>query len=358
MIKFLITDANFQQVKSRQEKTNAGIATKLIKTKKKVKIVVNTMAPFAVYKWEQGEHFAISNKLDMIAEYIVPLGYELEFTPTESRYINWKPYLDRARNCSNVEKITCWSAISVDRHGNLKITPPKKKPFSVPLISRRGVKLLLKWLKKYLQLATKEIENDNFIPNLTGGLDSRSLTWFWRDLYHGEDFYLEAVKPDGKNEVARGQEEVETASQVLNRLGLPLKRVEKFQRTIFSGAFTDNGCNSKKWLNNTTFIYDYMALHFGFGSGKYFSNSFVCPFSDNLYLRISHPDRHYMRTLLGLLLCPDLLDIPLYSFSGEPQYQFYEKFANLISKVEQFIKQYNLRKLVTKLKIKVLGKVK
>ncbi|MCM1404235.1 MAG: hypothetical protein NC133_01885 [Prevotella sp.] len=358
MIEFIITDANFQQIKSCQERTNAGIVTKLSKSNKTIKITVNTMAPFAVYKWEQGKHFAISNKLDMIAEYIAPLGNELEFTLTESKYANVKPLVDKARDCSNVKKITCWNTIIINSNGVMQVTKLPKRPYTVPLTSRRGVNLLLKWLKKYLQIATKEIEKDNFIPTLTGGLDTRTLTWFWRDLYHGKEFYLKDIKPDRKNKVTRGQEEVEIASQVLNRLGLPLKRVEKFNQTTFSGLFTENGRGWRKCINDESFIYDYIVFHFAFGADKFYKKNIICPYIDNLYLQLRHPENHFMRTILVLLLSHDLLDLPLYGFSSDPQYQFYEKFADLIPRVEQFIQQYNLRQRVAKIKKRVYRSVR
>ncbi len=354
MLVFLITDENFNQQQSCCETTKMGIVTKLHKAKQSITIATNAMAPFAIYKWEEAGHFAISNRLEPIAEYIATLGFELTYAHVESKYAHVKPYVDQARDCSNVKKITQWNTVVIDGKGVIRVTKKSKQPFLIPLTSRRGVKLLLAWLEKYLILARREIENHNFIPTLTGGLDTRTLTWFWRDLYSYPDYYLKAVKPDGKNSVNKGYAEIEIATQILNRLGKSLARKEKYNRPTFSGLFTENGRGWKKSLNNSNFIYDYIAYHFNY-EDLYFGQNFICPFVDNLYLQLKHPEVHYMRTLLALLLCPDLLDIQLYGFSNEPPYQFNTEFADLIPRVEQFIQKYKLRKRVAKVKAKVLS---
>ena len=235
MIKFIITDENFDSVMSQQEKTYAGIVTKLHKLLDTVSITVNTLAPFAIYKWEAAGHFAIQTNL--ISEYITKFGYELTYTPVESKYANKKNYVDKARNV-DLQKITHWQTVIINKQGNVRTILPKKKVYTIPLNSKRGVKYLLRWLKKYLLIAKRLIKENKFIPTLTGGLDTRILTWFWRDLYHGDKYYLRAVKNDGKNNVAKGQVEIEFATQVLNKLGKQLTRIEINQRWIsFSGFF-------------------------------------------------------------------------------------------------------------------------
>ena len=125
MITFLITDQNFDDIKSCSETTPAGIVTKLCKNKSKRTITVslNTMAPFAIYKWEQAGHYAISNVLDEIEKHVQTLGFELTYANAPSKY-KYKPFVDKARNCSNVQKITQWSKVVFGRDGNIQITPP------------------------------------------------------------------------------------------------------------------------------------------------------------------------------------------------------------------------------------------
>ena len=349
MIKFLITDQNFDKIKSQQETTVAGITTKLRKDRKEIMVEVNSLAPFAIYKWEKDGHFAISNRLDKIEEYIQQFGCELTYTPVPSKYLN-KAYVNRARDC-NVEKVTRWSKVKIDSKGNIKIIPPKKQPFSIELTSKRGVRYLLKWLKKYLIIAKQEIDKNNFIPTLTGGLDTRTLTWFWRDWYQGDEYFLKAVKPDGKNDINKGKKEIIFSQQVLNRIGLKLTRKElRGEKNSLLGTFTEGGKIFP--LNDLDFIYDYISLHMSKKSIHYTTKG-IFPFVDVLYLQLRHPEIHYMRTLLALLLCPDLLDIPLYGVSGEPPYLFCKKFNSLISRVEVFIQRHHLRERVAKIKVDV-----
>gem|GEM_PF-4858723 len=349
MIKFLITDQNFDQIKSKQETTVAGITTKLRKDKNKITVEVNSLAPFAIYKWEKDGHFAISNRLDKIEEYINQFGCELTYTPVPSKYLS-KAYVNRARDC-DVEKVTRWSKVKIDCKGNLKVIPPKKQPFSIELTSRRGVRYLLKWLKKYLIIVKREIDKNNFIPTLTGGLDTRTLTWFWRDWYKGDEYYLIAVKPDRHVDVNRGKIEVEISNQVLTYLQKSLRRMEKLNKKTLSGIFTESSCEKNK-LNKIDFIYDYVSFHMA-NREEHYSAKFICPFVDNLYLQLHHPKLHYTRVLLALLLCQDLLNIHFSSLHCEPPYEFYEKFANLIPEVEKFIQKYHLRERVAKIKADV-----
>ena len=114
MLFFLITDQNFNQIKSQSETTIAGITTKLHKTQNKIKISINSLAPFAIYKWEQDGHFAISNRLDKIAEYIAMFGCELTYKPVKSKFMSRRK-VNQARDC-DVQKVTKWSKIVINYH--------------------------------------------------------------------------------------------------------------------------------------------------------------------------------------------------------------------------------------------------
>ena len=354
MLKFLITEENFVQQTEAYLITTTGISTIMDCHRKSITLTINSMAPFAIYVWRQGAHYAVTNKLDLLAEHIAKFGCELTYTHVKALNES-KPFVNRARDC-NVEKITQWRQVKISAEGVVKVTKLPKPPYTVPLTSQRGIKILLKWLKKYLVITQKLIQRNQLIPCLTGGLDTRTLTWFWRDKYRGKEYYLIGVKPDGTNDPVKGQTEIKYAEAVLQRLGLPLKRVETVPEYCvnLSGMFTEHGCFAAQF-NNPAFLYDFVAYHFSRSEDEMFYSSYnLWPFVDNLYLSLQHPKTYYMRTLLAELLCPDLLDIDLLSYYDRPSYSFKREFADLIVEVEQFIEKNHLRDRVAKIKAQVL----
>ena len=353
MITFSITDQNFDKTKSRSQTTVAGITTAIAADGTQIIVSVNSLAPFAIYKWAKDGHFCISNKLAKISEYIAQFGEELQYERTLSPYFEKKTYVDHIRNCKSVSRITNWKRVSIKQDGSIAVIK-NDVPFTVPLVSQEGVDVFLEWVEKYLRIVHSAIAEQNFIPDLTGGLDTRILSWFWRDEVDKLSYYhLCLVKPDGKDNVERGSAESEIAAKVLEKIGASLERVEKVENKVgFKGIFTENARHYAS-LNDPNFLYDFVGLHMS-DKGIFYSMNSVCPFVDNLYLSLFHPAIYYMRTLLALLFCPDLLSIELYGFSDKPSYFLESKFSYLIPDINKFIDEYDLHNKVAEVKRKVL----
>ena len=353
---FLITNQNFATFDPYVEQTIQPVTITWKRQNQNLVLSINSMAHFAVFLFQDHDFFAISNRLYTLEEYISQHGYHLEFNPDIMMLNRSKPDVVKAISCSNVEHITNWKEITFFPNGTYKIIP-NEQPFQIPLVSDGGVDILLDWLTRYRIRTRLEAEKGTFVPTLTGGVDTRILTWFWRDLPNISQYYCKDVKPDHKNSVTKGQEEIKIVEELLPMMGVQLERVGEFSpnQVTLSGILTE-GARDKKQLNDPRFVTEYMTHHFSAGAA---ANNFVrnlwlgereiCPFVDDEYLKLIHPSIYFMRTLLVQLCCPDLVHKRFYSFSALPMYHYLREFGPLWDETEKVIQQYDLHKKVQKI---------
>lgn len=356
---FLITNENFQSFEPYSEVTVQPVKISINRVQNALRIELDSIAPFAVFVFKKDTFFAISNRLYILGDYIEKFGYHLEFKTPIDVLNNSKSDVVKVISCSNVQHITNWKSIEISETGQIDIVE-NIRPYQIPLESQEGIEILLDWFIRYRVRARQEAANGRFVPTLTGGVDTRILSWFWRDLSGISTYYLKNIKPDEKFDISKGQAEIKIAEELLKVMGLSLNRVEKLlpNQITFSGILTEGSRDSDQ-VNNPRYIYEYIAHHFSTGAAgnDFLRNLFlgtqeVCPFVDNGYLQLAHPGKDFMRTLLVQLCCPGLLSKRFYSFSALPMYNYVIKFSKLIDETKDFIDQYDLSSKVKKIKEK------
>lgn len=227
------------------------------------------------------------------------------------------------------QTINNYSKIVLSKGGKLDICPTNFEGlFSIPIIDAKN--LIIEWRDKYLNLVDSLCKKGKFIPTLTGGVDTRVLTYFWRNQKNFDSYYLKAIKNDGKNDVEKGQQEIEISKKILDRFGFDLKRTEnKFGKDTLTGKWTDvyrfKFCNDKLFLKNVVNKCEH-------SYGEFY------PFIDDIYLKIK--TNVNMRCLLLMLFCEDLLDIEILSKKKEGMVKFHDKYKDLIESCNRIISSW------------------
>ena len=296
----------------------------------------SSLVPFAVYYYKDDSHFLFTSSFFEMENWLKARGIPLEFKRPLTKPYTSKMDVDRIRSCSTVESLTRYSQLHIHPDGSFETLPAKDEIFSIPLDSEEGARLLNSFIQKYKKIIRSF---PSFTPTITGGLDTRILSGIWRGCENlSGEFYLKAVKPDGKNDVAKGQAEIRIANTILDRINYSFTRTEDPSDYTLCGILTE-GNRTEENLNDKDFYYEFVAHHFSKRDLMY-SRNHICPFMDNDYLRLAHPCPNFMRILLAYLLCPELLDIELYSFEFEPIYYLAEKFPELCEKAKAYIQKY------------------
>lgn len=231
--------------------------------------------------------------------------------------------------------INNYKEIKITRDGKLTVTPQDfSKLHSVPIEDSK--ELILEWKEKYSDLVADYCRQNKFIPTLTGGCDTRILTYFWRK-HNLKQYRLRAIKQDGKENVEKGKKEIEISKEVLNKMGLNLERIEEAPAgiTTINGAYTEQTqhihlVNDKNFVKNVINKCNWEWAQ-------------IQPFLDDNYLMIKQAKKLELRCLFLLLFCPDLLDIRMISTAGEPIYTFDEKFKNVADKCKIIIERWGLK---------------
>lgn len=228
--------------------------------------------------------------------------------------------------------INNWKGIKIKKTGELKVRNFNfDKLYSVPI--EDSYNLIKLWREKYLDLINDWCKKKKFMPILTGGCDTRILSYFWRN--HKElEFYYLREKKSGDQNALKGKREIELSKQILKSLNLNLRRTEARGKDIIviDGQYTEP-TQYYYLLNNKKFITD--TINRCNGSIK----RNILPFCDNYYLMIKPEKILQLRVLFMLLFCPDLLNIPLWSDSNYPEYNFSD-FGNLIYECKELIKRW------------------
>lgn len=228
--------------------------------------------------------------------------------------------------------ITNYSQIKITRTGELTV---KENDYSelYSINIEDSSDIIDIWIEKYSDLVSDLCKQNKFIPTLTGGCDTRILTYFWRK-FDIKNYRLRAVKKDGKNNVQKGQLEIDISKQVLSRLGKNAERLEEPPEGMISmcGTYTES-TQYDELLNDKHFVTDVI-------NKCNFEWYQLQPFTDDLYLLIKPSKKYEIRVLFMLLLCPDLLDIDLISDAGRGVYKFDSEFKDVITDCKELISRW------------------
>lgn len=228
--------------------------------------------------------------------------------------------------------VTNYSQIRITKNGELSIKENDySKLYSINIEDSKD--LIKEWAEKYSDIITDLCHKNKFIPTLTGGCDTRILTYFWRK-FDIKNYRLRAIKKDGKNNIQKGQIEIDISRKVLEKLGKSVERVEEPPEETISmcGTYTES-TQYNELLNDKHFVTDVI-------NKCNFEWYQLQPFTDDLYLMIKPSRKYEIRVLFMLLFCPDLLDIDLISDAGRGVYNFYSEFAFLIDDCKELIKRW------------------
>ena len=221
-----------------------------------------------------------------------------------------------------------WAEICITKSGELTVKENDlSKLYSVDI--EDSYPLIKVWAEKYQDIVSDLCRQKKFIPTLTGGCDTRILTYFWRK-FNLEKYRLRAVKKDGKNNIEKGKIEISIAEKVIKKLGMNLERLEEPPAGIFSicGTYTE-ATQKQILLNDRQFVRNII-------NRCDFEWYQVQPFVDDLYLMIKPHRIFEMRALFMLLFCPDLLDIEIISEAGQGVYSF-DYFKDVVDDMRRLI---------------------
>lgn len=221
-----------------------------------------------------------------------------------------------------------WSEICISKNGELTVKENDlSKLYSVDI--EDSYPLIKVWAEKYQDIVSDLCRQKKFIPTLTGGCDTRILTYFWRN-FNLENYRLRAVKKDGKNNVEKGKTEISIAEKVIKKFGMNLGRLEEPPAGTFSMCGTYTEATQKQiLLNDRQFVRNVI-------NRCDFEWYQVQPFVDDLYLMIKPHRIFEMRVLFMLLFCPDLLDIEIISEAGQGIYSF-DYFKDMVDDMRRLI---------------------
>ena len=252
-------------------------------------------------------------------------------------YCLFKDSVKKDYTYKHINFIENWSKVVVHKDGTFEKEDYPLKPYSVEL--KDAYDLVHKLLIKY-KLGVQSLINENkFIPTLTGGVDTRCLSALWKD--KGIDtFYTREVKQDGKNNVDLGLADYKCALEVANRLNIFKHINDKSGYVTMSGMYTEATRGMYKMdVNDERFIYKFI-------QHQVRKNTTLLPFADDLFLQIKQPKQNVFRCVLSLLLCPDLMDLDYIGtkktferYNNKP-YTFYEEYGDYIDDAKAIIEYW------------------
>ena len=240
---------------------------------------------------------------------------------------------------NHVGYIENWKRVIVYPDGSFEKEAYPLELYSVDI--NQAFNIFKEWIIKYKYIVRDELKRDNFIPTITGGLDTRYLSYFWFNHYAKNEFYCREMKNDGKNHVELGKADLDCAIMVAKKLNLDnnLNRIPSGKITL-SGMYTEaNRGMYGMPINDVRFVYKFI-------QHKICGNSLIMPFTDDLFLKIKQPNKNVFRVLMALIFCPDLLDLPLigtqkmFDENNHRPYYFYEYYADYIDEAKNIIKSW------------------
>ena len=286
---------------------------------------------FCFHKDENGFILSTNHKLKIKGEYVFSPVLDIKHSMWGVNG-NYQKMLNAKEPELPYKVITNYSEIKITQNGELSV---KKNDYSrlYSVDIKDSYELIKQWEEKYFDIVSDLCRQNKFIPTLTGGCDTRILTYFWRG-FPLKNYRLRAVKKDGKNNIWKGQVEIDIATKVLKRIGYDINRLEEPSENTVSmcGSYTES-TQYDELLNDKKFITDVI-------NKCNFEWYQLQPFTDDLYLMIKPSKKYEIRVLFMLLFCPDLLDIELISDAGRGLYNFKDEFKDLVDDCRELIKRW------------------
>ena len=289
-----------------------------------------------------GEDFIFDLADDDIREFVkehYPDDYYKDVV--EEPYSRFKPSVKKDYNMNHVEYIENWSEVRISFDGTFVKKDYPLKPYTVEL--KDAYDILHKLFVKYKKIVNRLIDNNQFIPTLTAGVDTRALSALWRDRKL-DTYFSKVVKDDGKNQVELGEADYETAKAVAERIGLKNHVDTPSGFRTLSGMYTESVRNLYGLeVNDLRFIYKFIQHQI---RGHF--NIYI--FTDDLFLTIKQPGPFVFRALILMILCPDLLDLPFVGTQGmwnryKRPYYFYEEYKDYIDEAQSIIEYWGKEKV-------------
>jgi len=261
---------------------------------------------------------------------------------SEEPYSQFKQSVKKDYELKHVSFIENWSQVIVYPDGSFDKRDYPLKPYSVPLKDAYDnlYNLLVKY-KRGVELLTQQ---NNFIPTITGGLDTRCLTVLWKNIYKGNDFYIREVKQDNNNRVDLGWADLQVALKVAKKFNLTKHTSDRQCRITLSGMYTESTRGMYNMdVNDDRFIYKFIQHQIR-------GNTLLLPFADDLFLQIKQPKKGVFRCLMMLLFASDMLDIEcigtqkLFEKYNYGPYSFFDEYKDVISDAKEIIKYWGEEK--------------
>lgn len=263
----------------------------------------------------------------------------------EEPYSLFKESVKKDYKIKHIQFIENWSKVIIHPDGSFEKTDYPLKPYSTPL--KESYYLVHNLLIKYKKIIENLLKLGQFIPTITGGVDTRCLTALYRDKikeYNINTFYIKEIKNDGKNREGLSQADLDSAIKVANYLGIKNHTEDKSKKFTVSGMYTEaNRGMYNMNINDVRFIYKFIQHQI---RGVWM----VYPFADDLFLQIEQPNKDVFRCLLALLLCPDLLGIELigtqetFEKHNKQPYYFFDEYRKAIEEAQEIIEYWGEEK--------------
>ena len=347
----IITNENFKEFKRFEGFTNVYSTNEyhIKKINEEIVFDTNYICCPCIYWVKKDTLWAFSFAVENIETWCEENGIILEErTSFEEEFgdvgCHFKNSIKRHYKYKGINYIEGWKKVILHSDGTFE-----KEDYKLPIFSleiKDNYDLYKEWILKYKKII-KKINNDGeFIPTVTGGLDTRMFSCLYRDLsITSKKWYVRPVKQDGKNMVDKGLKEIEIANIIIDKIGLSYcKHIEELNSKnshnhylSLSGMFIEN-TRFLKEPNNPDWIYKY--VQHAYGNNRKHCH-LIMPYLDDMWLMFKQ--EHLLQRCLGMLLfAPDLLDVKLIGtgnqFDQNPEgYDFYEEYKEILPKAKEIM---------------------
>lgn len=215
--------------------------------------------------------------------------------------------------------------------------------YSVSIFSDEGIKILKDWINKYTKII-QNINPDNLCIELSGGIDTRILSYFWRNTNNTYTVYT-------KNDPNEVNEAINVINYINENFPVTINTVvgnksEKYTSNsnyvnLNGGNILHGLCfsNDVKYKMNINDFYNNINNSCHSNKSKHIILD-ICPFYDKEYLKLKGEYDGQIKVLLLFYLCKEknLYKLPIKSFKRElfdiTEFENDLTILNLINKLE------------------------
>lgn len=212
-----------------------------------------------------------------------------------------------------------------------KFTYSKNELYVIPINSSEGINIIKNWINRYINIV-QNITPSNLNIEMSAGIDTRVLSYFWRNT---NNEYLVYTKND--------PDEYEDAVNVINYINdnFLVSLNTTSEKNNLKSHIVLNGGNIIHGLYRTTSVYDfYNVINNPFKSqkAKHIIKD-ICPYYDKDYLKIKCEYPGQLKIVLLKYLCEekDLIKLPIKSFERKNLNPFSIEFNvdNILDKLKK-----------------------